>query len=477
MDLVDYSASRFHAIREEYEEFASGLGFADVVSLPISALQGDNVLERSARTSWHAGPTLMEYLESVQVDDEMLSKPFRMPVQWVNRPNLDFRGFSGTVASGRIRPGDEVVVPASGKSSRVARIVTMDGDLEEAAAGQAVTLTLADEIDISRGDVLVDPQTRPDYADQFEAHVVWMHEEALLPGRSYLLKSGTAMVPVQISDLKYKVNVNTLQQEPGKTLGLNEVGVCNLALGKALAFDPYLQNRATGSFILIDRLSNATVGAGMVDFALRRATNIHWQALSVDRQSRARLKEQKPCVLWFTGLSGAGKSTIANLVERKLLSLGKHTYLLDGDNVRHGLNRDLGFTDVDRVENIRRVAEVAKLFVDGGMIVLVSFISPFRSERQMARELLNPGEFVEVYVSTPLEVCEQRDPKGLYSKARAGQLKNFTGIDSVYEPPDHAEITVDASQVAPEVLAEEIVTTILGLDALQLDSALWQEGT
>jgi bifunctional enzyme CysN/CysC len=478
MDLIDYSAARFHAIREEYEAFATTLGFADITAIPISALNGDNVLEKSARTPWHAGPTLMNYLETVRVDDEAQALPFRLPVQWVNRPDLDFRGFAGTIASGRIRPGDEIVVASSGKGSTVARIVTMDGDLEEAVAGQAVTLTLQDEIDISRGDLLSPPQQRPQVADQFEAKVVWLHEEPLLPGRSYLLKSGAAVVPAQVSALKHKVNVNTLQHEPGKTLELNEVGVCNLALGKTLAFDAYRDNPATGSFILIDRLTNATVGAGMIDFALRRATNIHWQALAVDKASRSRLKGQVPCVLWFTGLSGAGKSTVANLVEKKLLSMGRHTYLLDGDNVRHGLNKDLGFTDVDRVENIRRVAEVAKLFVDAGIVVLVSFISPFRSERQMARELFASGEFIEVYVNTSLEVCEQRDPKGLYKKARAGQLKNFTGIDSDYEPPEHPEIVLEAGQIAPDVLAEQVVESILGRDdLLQVqDGSLWQEG-
>jgi len=478
MDLVDYSASRFHAIREEYEAFAAALGFADITAIPISALNGDNVLEKSGHTPWHAGSTLMAYLESVQVDDKMVGKPFRLPVQWVNRPNLDFRGFAGTIASGRVRPGDEVVVPSSGKHSTVARIVTMDGDLTEATAGQAVTLTLVDEIDISRGDVLAEPEARPEYADQFEARLVWLHEEPLLPGRSYLLKSGAAVVPAQVSQLKHKVNVNTLQQEPGRTLELNEVGMCNLALGKALAFDPYAENRATGSFILIDRLSHATVGAGMIDFALRRATNIHWQALSVDKTSRSLLKSQVPCVLWFTGLSGAGKSTIANLVEKKLLSLGRHTYLLDGDNIRHGLNKDLGFTDADRVENIRRVAEVSRLFVDAGTIVLVSFISPFRSERQLAREMMDTGEFVEVYVNTSLEICEQRDPKGLYKKARSGQLKNFTGIDSDYEPPEDPEIVLDAGTIAPDVLAEQVVERILGVDGLlqSQDGSLWQEG-
>jgi bifunctional enzyme CysN/CysC len=462
MDLVNYSAERFCAIEEEYRAFASSLGFEDISCIPISALKGDNVLEPSGRTPWYHGPTLMAFLETVQVEQDAGSRPFRMPVQWVNRPNLDFRGFSGTIASGAIRPGDEVVVPASGQKSRVARIVTMDGDLAEAVAGQAVTLTLTDEIDISRGDLLTDPEARPAHADQFEAHLVWMHEEPLLPGRGYLIKIGTTVAAAQVSHLKYRVNVNTLEHLAGKTLGLNEIGICNLALGKSVSFDPYQENPATGCFVLIDRLTYATVGAGMIDFPLRRATNIHWQALEIHKKARASHKGQQPCVLWFTGLSGAGKSTIANLVEKKLHSLGKHTYLLDGDNVRHGLNRDLGFTDADRVENIRRIAESAKLFVDAGLIVLVSFISPFRSERSMARELVEEGEFFEIFVNTPLEVCEQRDPKGLYKKARAGQLKNFTGIDSAYEPPEKPEIVVDAGKVAAEDLAEEIVRRILG---------------
>jgi bifunctional enzyme CysN/CysC len=462
MDLVDYSASRFHAIREEYEQFAGGLGFEDITAIPISALKGDNVIEGNGHTSWYRGPTLLEYLETVKVIDDAASRPFRMAVQWVNRPNLDFRGFSGTIASGTLRPGDEVVVPSSGQKSTVARIVTMDGDLEEAVAGQAVTLTLNDEIDISRGDLLAEPLARPTHADQLRAHVVWMHEEPLLPGRGYLLKIGATTVPAQVSDLKRKVNVNTLQHEPGKTLALNEVGVCNLSLGKAVAFDPYKENRATGNFILIDRFTNATVGAGMIDFALRRADNIHWQAIDIDKKARADQKGQKPRILWFTGLSGSGKSTIANLVEKKLHSMGKHSYILDGDNVRHGLNRDLGFTDADRVENIRRVAETAKLFVDAGLIVLVSFISPFKSERQLARDLVEDGEFVEVYVNTPLEVCEQRDPKGLYKKARAGQLKNFTGIDSAYEAPDNPEIVVNSAEKSAEELAEQIVRELFG---------------
>jgi bifunctional enzyme CysN/CysC len=464
MDLVDYAEDRYQEIVDEYKVFAEGLGFEDICCIPISALKGDNIIEASERTPWYEGPALLHHLEHVEITDNSLNKAFRMRVQWVHRPNLDFRGFSGTIASGMVKPGDAVVVPSSGQSSTVDRIVTMDGDLSEAVAGQAVTITLKDEIDISRGDMLCDPEQRPEYADQFEAHLVWMHEEELLPGRSYLIKAGSATAPATVTALKHKINVNTLQREPGKTLELNEVGICNISLTKPISFDPYQDNRSTGNFILIDRMTNATVGAGMIDFALRRATNIHWQALDVDKSSRAAIKNQKPCVLWFTGLSGAGKSTIANLVEKKLYSLGKHTYLLDGDNVRHGLNRDLGFTDADRVENIRRVAETSKLMVDAGMIVLTSFISPFRSERALAREMLGKGEFLEVYVSTSLEVCEARDPKGLYQKARSGQLQNFTGIDSDYEVPENPEITVDAGETEPEELAEEIVRRLLGDD-------------
>ncbi|MDA3833453.1 MAG: sulfate adenylyltransferase subunit CysN [Spirochaetales bacterium] len=461
MDLVDYAEDRYHEIIAEYKEFAAELGFEEICCIPISALKGDNIIKASERTPWYQGPTLMHHLEHVEITDNALNKAFRMRVQWVNRPNLDFRGFSGTIASGIVKPGDAVVVPSSGQVSKVARIVTMDGDLEEAVAGQAVTITLEDEIDISRGDMLCCPEQRPSYADQFEAHLVWMHEEQLLPGRSYLLKAGSATVPATVSALKHKINVNTLQREPGKTLELNEVGICNISLTKPISFDSYQENRSTGNFILIDRFTNATVGAGMIDFALRRATNIHWQASDINKQSRAEMNDQKPKVIWFTGLSGAGKSTIANLVEKKLHSIGKRTYLLDGDNVRHGLNRDLGFTDADRVENIRRIAETARLFVDAGMIVLTSFISPFKSERKMARELLDEGEFIEIFVNTPLEVCEVRDPKGLYKKARAGELPNFTGIDSDYEPPENPEITVDAGERSADDIAEEIVAKIL----------------
>ncbi|PLX89871.1 MAG: adenylyl-sulfate kinase [Desulfuromonas sp.] len=463
MDLVDYDEQVFADICKEYSAFATDLGFDTITPIPLSALEGDNVIQLSDRTPWYTGPTLISYLETVQIADVGNDKPFRMPVQWVNRPDLDFRGFSGTIASGTVRPGDEIIVPGSGQSSCVSRIVTFDGDLDAAGAGQAVTLTLTDEIDISRGDLLSDAQQRPEHADQFETHLVWMHEEPLLPGRSYLLKTGATTVPVQVTTLKHKINVNTLQQEPGKSLALNEVGICNLSLSKAISCDPYQQNRATGNFILIDRFTNATVGAGMINFALRRATNIHWQAMTIDKNARAELKGQKSRVLWFTGLSGAGKSTIANLVEKKLHSIGKHTYTLDGDNVRHGLNRDLGFTDVDRVENIRRVAETAKLMADAGLIVLVSFISPFKSERQLARDLLEPGEFVEVFVDTPLTICEERDVKGLYKKARAGELKNFTGVDSVYEIPENPEIVVKGGEHPAEQLAEDIVRKLWGI--------------
>jgi bifunctional enzyme CysN/CysC len=457
MDLVDFTASRFQAIREEYETFSAGLGFNGITAIPISALQGDNVLLHSDHTPWYNGPTLMEYLETVNVVDEAAAQPFRMPVQWVNRPDPDFRGFCGTIASGRVKPGDSLMVAASGTMCRVARIVTMDGDLDEARAGQSVTLTFQDEIDISRGDLLVDPKARPEQADQFEAHIVWMHEERLLPGRTYLLKCSAGTVTAHISTLKYKINVNSLQHEPAKTLELNEIGVCNLALDKAIAADPYRQNRATGSFILMDRFTNATVGAGMIDFPLRRATNIHWQAQQVTRELRSELKGQHPCVIWLTGLSGSGKSTIADALELKLAALGKHTMLLDGDNVRHGLNKDLGFTDADRVENIRRIGEVAKLMTDAGLIVITAFISPYHAERDMVRQLLPEGDFIEVYLNTSLEECERRDVKGLYKKARLGQLPNFTGISAPYEPPASAELVIDTATTGVDHAVESIL--------------------
>src|SRR6201996_603853 len=458
IDLVDYSHAVFDKIVADFHEFSARLNFVSQKAIPLSARFGINVMEKSPETPWYTGPSLLSHLEIVDVDTALADKPFRLPVQWVNRPNLDFRGFAGTIAGGRIKPGDAVAIAKSGRTTKVARIVTMDGDLPEAVAGDAVTLTLSDEVDISRGDVLADPQARPAVSDQFAAHVLWMAEDEMLPGRQYLLKLGTATVPAQISALKHKIDVNNLDHLAGKTLALNEVGYCNLALGQALSFDPYRENRDTGGFILIDRFTNATVGAGMIDFGLRRATNVHWQALDVNKDARARLKGQRPAMLWFTGLSGSGKSTIANLVEKALAAEGRHTYLLDGDNVRHGLNRDLGFTDVDRVENIRRVGETAKLFLDAGLIVLVSFISPFRSERRMARELVGPGEFIEIFVDTPLEVCMQRDPKGLYEKARAGAIKNFTGIDSPYEAPEQAEITLATVEAPAEAQAERILS-------------------
>jgi bifunctional enzyme CysN/CysC len=460
MDLVGYSRDVYERIVADYREFAQQIGLDDVVPLPLSALKGDNMLERSANMPWYQGPTLMGYLETVEVADELRGKPFRLPVQWVNRPNQDFRGFAGTIASGTIRKGDAIRVLPSGRQSRVARVVTHDGDLNAAVAGQAITLTLEDEVDVSRGDVIAAAGSPPSVADQFQATIIWMHEEPMLPGRPYLIKLGARTVTGSITAPKYKVNVNTLEHLAAKQLELNEIGVCNLSLDRSVAFDPYAENREMGGFILIDKLSNDTVGAGLLSFALRRAENIHWQALDVNRHARSSLKGQRACVLWFTGLSGAGKSTVANLVEKRLHALGRHTYILDGDNVRHGLNKDLGFTDADRVENIRRVAEVSKLMVDAGLIVLVSFISPFRSERRLARELMPAGEFFEVFVDTPIEEAEKRDPKGLYRKARRGELKNFTGIDSPYEPPEHAEIHLRTALYSPEQAAEQILNTL-----------------
>jgi bifunctional enzyme CysN/CysC len=463
IDLVDYSQEIFDSIVAEFVAFAEPLGFQTLLPIPMSARYGENVLTRSEKMKWYEGPSLLTHLENIDVETALADKPLRMPVQWVNRPNLDFRGFSGTIVGGRVKPGDAIVVAGSGRTSTVTRVVTMDGDLDEAIAGEAVTLTLADEVDISRGDVIAEPHARPEVSDQFAAHILWMAEEELLPGRQYLLKVGAKTVPATVTELKHKIDVNTLDHSAAKTLALNEVGYGNLSLAQPIAFDPYKENRDTGGFILIDRFTNATVAAGMIDFGLRRATNVHWQALDIDKTVRATLKGQKPAVLWFTGLSGSGKSTIANLVEKALFAEGRHTYLLDGDNVRHGLNRDLGFTDADRVENIRRVGEAARLFVDAGLIVLVSFISPFRSERRMARELMGKGEFIEVFVDTPIEVCMQRDPKGLYEKAKAGEIRNFTGIDSPYEEPENAEVTLKTVGEEPTALASQLVAHLKSL--------------
>ncbi|HEY0179552.1 MAG TPA: sulfate adenylyltransferase subunit CysN [Dokdonella sp.] len=460
LDLVDWSHGVFAAIERAYFEFARQVGIVDVVAIPLSALHGDNVAAPSTHTPWYRGPSLLEHLERVEVD-AAAAGPLRMPVQWVNRPSHDFRGFSGRLLGGRVHPGDKIRVLPSGRTSTVARIVTFDGDLAEAVAGQSVTLTLADEIDVSRGDVICAADDPAGVADQFEADLVWMGEEPLLPGRSYLVKLGASLVGAAFSAPKHLVDVNTLEHLAAKTLQLNEIGVVTLTLDRAVAFDAYAQNRDMGSFIVVDRLGNQTVGAGMLHFALRRSQNIHWQALEVDKAARARLNGHRPCVLWLTGLSGSGKSTIANIVERQLHALGARTYLLDGDNVRHGLSKDLGFTAADRVENIRRIGEVAKLMVDAGLIVITAFISPFRSERELARGMVEADEFVEIFVDAPLDVVEHRDPKGLYKKARRGELKNFTGIDSPYEPPEAPDLHVDTTTTDPETAAARIVDCLI----------------
>ena len=464
MDLVEYDQATYDAIVADYAHFATSIGIEAFTAIPISGFKGDNITTLSGNTPWYAGPTLIEHLDTVELDgDADRAKPFRMAVQWVNRPNLDFRGFAGLISEGTIAPGDAVRILPSGKMTRVERIVTLDGDLDVAVAGQSVTLTLADEVDCSRGDVIAAADAPPQSADQFEATIVWMADEELLPGRGYWLKLGTQTVSAKIHQPKYQINVNTLEQIATKTLDLNAIGVANLVTDKPLVFEPYGDSRELGGFILIDKLTNATVAAGMLHFALRRARDVHWQSVDITREAHAQQKGQEPKVLWFTGLSGSGKSTIANLVEKKLYALGRHSYLLDGDNVRHGLNKDLGFTDADRIENIRRVGEVAKLMTDAGLIVLTAFISPFRAERDMIRAMLPEGDFVEIFVDTPLEVAEARDIKGLYKKARAGEIRNFTGISSPYERPERPDIRVDTTRETPEAAAERIVEHIMGV--------------
>jgi bifunctional enzyme CysN/CysC len=462
MDLVGYDERVFDRIARAYADLADALGIAHVRPVPLSALRGENVVERSGAMPWYEGASLLELLESAQVQRPAHASGLRIPVQWVCRPDQDFRGFAGSVSSGTVAPGDAVVVLPSGQRSRVARIVTAAGDLDRAYRGQAVVLSLEDELDVSRGDVIAAADDPPQSADQFAAHLLWMDAQPLLPGRPYWLRIGTQTVGAQITEIKHKVDVNTQEELAAKSLELNEVAFCNLYLDQPVVFEPYAENRTLGGFILIDRQTHATVAAGTLAFALRRAGNIHWQHVDVDRQARARIKHQRPRCVWFTGLSGSGKSTIANLVEKQLLAEGRHTYLLDGDNIRHGLNKDLGFTDEDRVENIRRVAEVARLMVDAGLIVLVSFISPFRAERRMAREMFAEGEFLEVHVDTPLELAEARDVKGLYAKARAGLLRNFTGLDSPYEPPERPELRLDTVEEGAQALADRVRQAITG---------------
>ncbi len=462
IDLVDYRKHVFDRIVSDYVAFASTLGFTSIVAIPISARYGDNITNQSSNTDWYHGPCLLDYLESIDVQSETAGLPFRFPVQWVNRPNLDFRGYAGTVASGSIAVGDEIIVAASGRHSRVKQIVTYDGELARAEAGDAVTITLADEIDVSRGDILAKPTERPEIADQFAAHVIWMDQEAMVPGRSYALRIGTQSIASgSITAIKYKIDVNTGSHLAARTLSLNEIGFCNIAVALPATFDAYEANRRTGSFIVIDRYTNRTVGAGMIAFPLRRAANIPWQPLSVGKTERAALKHQRPCIVWFTGLSGAGKSTIANLVDQKLFAMSHHTMLLDGDNLRHGLNRDLGFTEADRVENIRRAGEVAKLMLDSGLIVICSFISPYKAERDMVRDLVGEGEFIEVFVDTPIDECVRRDPKGLYAKARSGKIKNFTGIDAPYEAPSAPDIHLKTLGQQPEQLADMVLNCLI----------------
>lgn len=457
IDLVDFSQNVFNQISASYLDLAKELNFSSIVMIPMSARYGYNVTTRSDKMSWYSGPTLLEHLETIKIKSGGADLPFRLPVQYVNRPNLDFRGFAGTIASGTVTVGQTVAVAKSGKTSKVKRIVSMDGDQARAVEGEAITIVLEDEVEVSRGNMIVASDARPNVADQFAAHVVWFDERSLIPGRSYILRTETDSVTATVSTLKHRIDVNSFAHEAAKSLEMNEVGAVNISTQAPIAFDCYHENRATGAFVLIDRVTNATAGAGMIDHALRRASNVHWQALDIDKETRASQKLQKPAVLWFTGLSGSGKSTIANLVEKQLHSMGKHTYILDGDNVRHGLNRDLGFTEEDRVENIRRVSEVAKLMTEAGLIVLVSFISPYRSERRSARELMGDGEFIEIFVDTAIEECALRDPKGLYAKAKRGEIKNFTGIDAPYEAPENAEIHLNTTGRDPVDLTADVV--------------------
>lgn len=464
MDLIGYDQEKFDAIVADYKAFAQSIGIEGFTAIPMSGLAGDNITTRSDNTGWYDGPVLIDHLETMEVNNTAnQARPFRMPVQWVNRPNLDFRGFSGLISSGTVKPGDELRSLPSGKTSKVKSVVTMDGDLDSAVAGQSVTITLEDEIDCSRGDVLATADSPPEVADQFESTIVWMDDEALVVGRAYWMKLGTQMVSVTVAEPKYEIDVNTMEHLASSTLHLNQIGVCEITTDKRIVFDPYEENRALGGFILIDKISNHTVGAGMLHFSLRRSQNVHWQPTEVTREHHADMKNQTPRVLWFTGLSGSGKSTIANEVEKKLAIMNRHTFLLDGDNVRHGLNKDLGFTESDRIENIRRVGEVCKLMTDAGLIVLTAFISPFRADRQLVRDMIDGGEFIEIHVDTPLEVAEARDVKGLYKKAREGKLKNFTGIDSPYEAPESPEIRVNTVEMTPEEAADYIIGKILPL--------------
>jgi|TARA_R110002012_G_scaffold118423_15_gene267231 bifunctional enzyme CysN/CysC len=468
MDLIDYDQARFDAIVADYAAFAKSIGIETFTAIPMSGLAGDNITTRSDNTNWYDGPVLIDHLETIEVNNTAnQAKPFRMPVQWVNRPNLDFRGFSGQIATGTVKPGDELRSLPSGKTSTVKSIVTMDGDLDEAVAGQSVTITLADEIDCSRGDVLAAADSPPEVADQFETTIVWMDDEPLVVGRAYWLKLGSQMVSATVAEPKFEIDVNNPSGSgshlASQTLHLNQIGVCEITTDKRIVFDPYTDNRALGGFILIDKITHHTVGAGMLHFSLRRSQNVHWQATDITRDHHAAMKNQTPRVLWFTGLSGSGKSTIANEVEKKLAIMNRHTFLLDGDNVRHGLNKDLGFTESDRIENIRRIGEVAKLMTDAGLIVLTAFISPFRADRKLVRDMIDSGEFIEIHVDTPLEVAEARDVKGLYKKAREGKLKNFTGIDSPYEAPEDPEIRVNTVEMSPEEAADYIIGKILPL--------------